>query len=104
MASVGLFVRLHAKPGKEEDVTTFLEGIMPLIREEPSTTALVGVRFGPGEFGIFNVFPDEAGREAHEHGQAAATLFQRSDELFASPPSVEPMDVVSAKLPVADAR
>jgi quinol monooxygenase YgiN len=104
MASVGLLVRLHARPGKEDDVTTFLEGIMPLIREEPATIALLGVRFGPGEFGIVNVFPDEAGRLAHEQGQAAATLFRRSDELFVSPPSVEPMDVVSAKLPEAVAR
>jgi quinol monooxygenase YgiN len=99
MGSVGLLVRLHARPGKEDDVTTFLEGIMPLIRDEPATIALFGVRFGPGEFGIVNVFPDEAGRLAHEQGQAAATLFRRSDELFASPPTVEPMDVVSAKLP-----
>ena len=77
MVTVGLLIRLHARPGKEEDVETFLEGVMPIIRDEPATTALFGVRFGPAEYGIFNAFPDEAGRAAHVSGLAAAALFER---------------------------
>ena len=72
---------------------------MPLIRKEPATTALFGVRFGPSEFGIFNAFADEAGREAHVNGHAAATLFGRVDELFVAPPEVEALDIVAVKLP-----
>jgi len=49
MGSVGLLVRLHARPGKEDDVTTFLEGIMPLIRAEipDATFHVVGRRPTP---------------------------------------------------------
>jgi quinol monooxygenase YgiN len=99
MVTVGLLVRLQARPGKEADVEQFLEGVMPLIRDEPATVALFGIRFGPSEFGIFNVFPDESGRQAHENGQAAGALFGRADELFASTPTVEAIDIVAAKLP-----
>jgi quinol monooxygenase YgiN len=99
MVTVGLLIRLHAKPGKEAALADFLEGVMPLIRDEPATTALFGVRFGPSEFGIFNVFPDEAARRVHIEGNAAMALFSRADELLASPPTIEPIDIVAAKLP-----
>jgi quinol monooxygenase YgiN len=99
MVTVGLLVRLQARPGKEAAVVGFLEGVMPLIRDEPATTALFGVRFGPSEFGIFNAFPDEAARQAHINGHAAASLFGRADELLASPPTIEPLEIVVAKLP-----
>jgi quinol monooxygenase YgiN len=101
MVTVGLLIHLHAKPGKEEDVAAFLDGIMPLIRQESETTALFGLRFGPSEFGIFNVFPDEAGRAAHVGGRAAEALFGRAEELFTASPTVEQVDIVAAKLPGA---
>jgi quinol monooxygenase YgiN len=103
MVTVGLVIRLYPKPGKEEDVANFLEGVMPLIREEPATTTFFGVRFGPSDFGIIDAFPDDAGRTAHASGKAAAALWGRADELFASPPAVEPIDILSAKLPSAGA-
>jgi quinol monooxygenase YgiN len=99
MVTVGLQIRLHAKPGKERDVADFLEGVMPLIQEEPGTTALFGLRFGPSEFGIFTAFADEAGRQAHINGGAAAALFGRVEDLFISPPAIEPVDIVAAKVP-----
>jgi len=98
MPSVGFLIRLQAKPGKEEDVANFLEGVMPLIRDEPATEAFYAIRLGPSEFGIFNAFPDEAGRSAHGSGEAAGALFRRASELFASPPAVQPVDVLAAKL------
>ena len=35
MVNVGLFVRMQAKPGKENDVENFLRGGLPLVQEEP---------------------------------------------------------------------
>ncbi len=99
IVNVGLLIRLHARTGKADDVASFLEGVMPLIRQEPGTTAFFGVRFGPSEFGIINAFHDEAAREAHVAGHAAAALFARVDELLASPPAVEAVEIVAAKLP-----
>jgi hypothetical protein len=34
-------------------------------RQEPATIAWFAIRLGPSEFGIFDAFPDDAGRQAH---------------------------------------
>ncbi|MEX5503396.1 MULTISPECIES: putative quinol monooxygenase [Pseudomonas] len=99
MVKVALFVRLEAKPGKEKDVESFLLGGLPLVEEEPATTAWFGIRLGPSTFGIFDAFPDEAGRQAHLSGKVAAALMAHAAELFAEPPSIEKVDVLAAKLP-----
>ncbi|HDS1787680.1 antibiotic biosynthesis monooxygenase [Pseudomonas putida] len=99
MVKVALFVRLKAKPGKEKDVESFLLGGLPLVEEEPATTAWFGIRLGPSTFGIFDAFPDEAGRQAHLSGKVAAALMANAAELFAEPPSIEKVDVLAAKLP-----
>ena len=65
MVTVGLLVRLVAKPGKEAEVASFLEGGLALAQEEPATIAWFAIRLGPSEFGIFDAFPDDAGRQAH---------------------------------------
>jgi quinol monooxygenase YgiN len=99
MVSVALFVRLEAKPGKEKEVEDFLRGGLPIVEEEPATTAWFGIRLGPTTFGIFDAFPDEAGRQAHLAGRVAAALMARASELFAQPPAIEKLDVLAAKLP-----
>ena len=99
MVSVGLFVRMQAKPGKEADVENFLRGGLPLVQEEPATVAWFGIRLGPSTFGIFDVFPDEAGRQAHLTGKVAAALMEKASELFEQPPSIEKIDILADKLP-----
>ena len=99
MVSVALFVRLEAKAGKEKEVEDFLRGGLPIVQEEPATTAWFGLRLGPTTFGIFDAFPDEAGRQAHLAGRVAAALIARASELFAQPPVIEKLDVLAAKLP-----
>lgn len=99
MVKVALFVRLEAKPGKEKEVERFLLSGLPLVEEEPATTAWFGIRLGPSTFGIFDAFPDEAGRQAHLSGKVAAALMANAAELFAKPPSIEKVDVLAAKLP-----
>jgi len=99
MVTVGLLVRLVAKPGKEAEVTSFLEGGLALVQQEPATIAWFAVRLGPSEFGIFDVFPDDAGRQAHLEGRVAAALMAQAPELLAQPPVIEPVDVLAAKLP-----
>jgi len=99
MVKLALFVRLEARPGKEDDVRRFLLDGLPLVEQEPATAAWFGLRLGPSTFGIFDAFPDEAGRQAHLAGQVAAALMARASVLFASPPSIEKVDVLAAKLP-----
>ena len=44
MVAVGLFVALEAKPGREDDVASFLKGALPLVDQEPETTAWFALR------------------------------------------------------------
>lgn len=98
MVKKGLLVRVEAKPGKENEVSEFLAGALPLAEKEPATTAWFAIRLGPSTFGIFDVFPDEAGRQAHLSGPIAAALMAKASELFTQPPAIEKLDVLSAKL------
>jgi quinol monooxygenase YgiN len=98
MVQVSLYVRLHAKPGKEEEVSAFLAGALPLAQAEPNTTVWFALRFNKSEFGIFDAFPSEAGRKAHLEGPIAKALLSKAGELLAKPPSIEQVDVLAAKL------
>ena len=99
MIKFALFVRLEAKPGKAAEVENFLRGGLPLVEQEPATLAWFAVRLGPTTFGIFDVFPDESGRQAHLAGQVAAALMAKAPELLAQPPVIEKADVLAVKLP-----
>ena len=99
MVTVALYVRLGAKPGKEKEVESFLKGGLAIVQEEPATTAWFAIRMGPSTFGIFDAFPDDAGRQAHLSGRVAAALMAKAADLLARPPSIEKVDVLAAKLP-----
>jgi quinol monooxygenase YgiN len=103
MVNVGLLVRLEAKPGKEAEVESFLNGGLAIVQEEPATTAWFAIRLGPSSFGIFDAFPDEAGRQAHLSGRVAAALMAKAPELLSRPPSIEKADVLAVKLPKSTA-
>lgn len=95
----GILALLEAKPGKEDEVASFLSGALPLAQAEPATVAWFAIRLGPSTFGIFDAFPDDAGRQAHLSGQIASALMSRADELLAEPPDIQQIDVLAAKPP-----
>ncbi len=99
MVTVGLLVQLEAKPGKEQDVEQFLQDGLGLVQQEPATIAWFAIRMGPSTYGIFDVFPDDVGRQAHLQGQVGMALMERSDELFATPPNIQQLDILASKLP-----
>jgi quinol monooxygenase YgiN len=99
MVTAALFVRIEAKPGKERDVESFLRTALPLVEAEPATTAWFALRLEAMTFGIFDAFPDEAGRQAHLAGKVASALKEKTSELFAKPPEIVTIDVLAAKLP-----
>jgi quinol monooxygenase YgiN len=59
MTKYSLYVRLEAKPGKEQEVADFLVSALPLVNQEPETTAWFALRMSPNVFGIFDAFPSE---------------------------------------------
>ena len=99
LVAVGLLVTLEAKPGKEDDVAAFLKGALPLVEDEPQTTAWFAVRLASSRFAIFDAFPSEAGREAHLAGPVAAALMEKAPGLLATDPRIETVDVLADKLP-----
>lgn len=98
-AKVALWVRLEAKPGKESELETFLRAGLSLAQQEPATTSWYALRLSPSTFGIYDTFPDDAGRQAHLTGPIAAALMEKASELLSQPPSIEKVDVLAAKLP-----
>jgi len=98
MTTKALFVRLEAKPGKENEVAKFLRDGQGLVQQEPATTAWFGIRLGPSTFAIFDAFPDDAGRDAHLSGKVAKALMEKAPELLAEPPKIEKADVLADRL------
>lgn len=98
-AKVALWVALEAKPGKESEVEAFLREGLAIVQQEPATTTWYAIRLGGSRFGIFDTFPDDAGRQAHLSGQVAAALMAKAPELLAKAPAIEKLDILAAKLP-----
>jgi len=99
MVTVGLWVPLEAKPDKGNAVRQFLEGGRAVVNEEPATTAWFAVQLGPTSFAIFDVFPDDAGRQAHLAGKVAAALMAQAPDLLATPPQINQLEVIAEKIP-----
>ena len=98
MVTVGLLLRFEAKPGKEDAVAKLLASAIDKINKEEGTTAWFALRFGPASFGVYDAFPDDTARQVHISANLAL-LKAAGDELFVAAPTVEPVDVLVAKLP-----
>ncbi len=92
-----LHIHLEAKRGQEEAVASLLREILACVEREPATGPWYGVRYTHSTFGIFEAFPDEAGRQAHLNGQGARRLMERSNELLAAPARIDKLDVLMSK-------
>jgi quinol monooxygenase YgiN len=97
MDTRAILALLEAKPGKEQELEAFLKSAQPLAEAEPATTTWYAVKLGPGRFGIFDTFKDDAGRQAHLSGEIAKALFARADELLAKAPQIEMLEILASK-------
>lgn len=81
-AQEATYISLKAETGKETDLSDFLIGGGAIVEEtEPATLLWFALQLDSTTFGIFNLFPDEAGRDAHFSGKVAAALNEKSAEL-----------------------
>jgi quinol monooxygenase YgiN len=99
MEKIGLLALLEARPGKEHAVTEFLESAQPLALQEEGTISWYAFRAGPSTFGIFDTFADEDGRSAHLNGAIAKALLASAEELLASPPQIQMVEILANKVP-----
>jgi quinol monooxygenase YgiN len=95
MEAIGLLVTLEARAGKEVDAESFLKSAQALALDEKGTLKWYAIKLGPGKFGIFDTFADEAGRNAHLSGEIAKALGARASEFLAVPPEVEKVEVLA---------
>jgi quinol monooxygenase YgiN len=95
MTKVALLVELTAKPGKEQELATFLTAQQSMAAVEPGMLAWFFVRLDAQTFALFDVFNEEAARQAHLSGPIAVALMPRADELLASPPQIRHADVLA---------
>ena len=100
MVSHGLIVRLEARHGRETQLEEFLVGALAAVQREPATSAWFALRFGRGEYGIFDAFLNEAGRQAHLAGAVAAQLMAQGKELLEREPRIEKVGILASKMPV----
>ena len=98
MTTVGLFVRLEAKPGKEEELAAFLMQGLELANQETTTPVWFAFRVGGRSFAIFDAFANETGRQAHLNGPIAKALRAQAPHLLAEPPAIQQLEIMGAKL------
>jgi quinol monooxygenase YgiN len=96
--SLGLFVRIDAKPGKEEEVAAFLKQGLQMANQEATTPLWFALRLGPSTFAVFDAFPNESGRQTHLNGPIAKALMANGPNLFASPLCIERTEILGAKI------
>ena len=94
MEALGLLVTLEARAGKEAAAEAFLKSAQPLAVDEKGTLKWYAFKVGPGKFGLFDTFANEAGRNAHLTGDIAKALGEKANELFAVAPKVEKVEVL----------
>lgn len=97
MIKLALFARLEAKPGKEQAVADFLAAGLEMANQEATTPIWFALRLSDTAFGIFDAFATEADRQAHLSGPIAQALMANAAELLASPPQIQPIEVLGLK-------
>jgi quinol monooxygenase YgiN len=97
MSKLAFLARFEAKPGKEADVAKFFEAAREMAQKEPTTINWYAFRLSHSTFGVFDTFNDEEGRQKHINGPIGQALVAKTPELFSSPPSIEPVDVLGSK-------
>ena len=99
MVTLSLFAKLHAKPGKEEELAGFLMEGLKMAKQEPATPVWFALRLDRSTFAIFDAFVDEYGRQNHLNGPIAQALVAQASQLLSEPLSIERVEVLGAKLP-----
>jgi quinol monooxygenase YgiN len=97
MIKLAFVARFEAKPGKEEEVAKFLDVALDMARKEPATINWYAFRLSHSTFGVFDTFTDENGRQKHLNGPIGQALMAKAPELFSSPPSIEPVELLGWK-------
>jgi len=93
------YIHVEARPDKTAEVRQMLQDILGCVEGEPATGPWYAVQYSPTTFGIFEVFPDLAGRQAHVEGGGGKIFrdVERMNDILVSPAHVYRVDVLMSK-------
>lgn len=101
------YINMPAAEGQTEALAAFLAAAAPLVAQtEPGTALWFALRGAENRLAIFDIFVDEAARDAHFSGAVAAALNQNAGTLVAGGwdggvvANINNSNVLSAKAPV----
>jgi quinol monooxygenase YgiN len=97
--TVGLLVRIEAKPEFADEIEAMLRGARDLAEQEQGTVTWFAFRQDATTFGVFDTFEDDRGRQAHLAGQIAAALGEAAQTKLSAPPVIASVDLLGVKVP-----
>jgi quinol monooxygenase YgiN len=97
MDQFALLALMRPKAGKESALEEFLLSARSIVLKETGTTTWYAGRLGDGQYGIFDTFANESGRDVHLRGEVARQLIAKAAELLAEPPIIHKLDVLASK-------
>ncbi len=95
--TLGVLALLDAKPDKGPELGAFLESGRALAAAESGTVTWYAFKISDTQYGIFDTFDDETGRQAHLGGQIPTALGNVADDLLAKAPDIRTVDVLAVK-------
>ena len=104
MVTRAIWAELNAKPGKEKELEEFLKSAQPLAEREKDTVSWYAVKMSPSNFGIFDTFADNSGRQAHLNGEIAKALMSKAKDLLADDPKIHQIDILASKTSASASR
>jgi quinol monooxygenase YgiN len=93
----GVLAQLQAKPGKGDELGAFLRAGRELAVAEEGTVTWYAFKIDEDRYGIFDTFVVEDARAAHLSGRIPAALVDVADDLLATPPTIETIDILAVK-------
>jgi len=96
-AHKGLLLSFPARAGHEAEVEQFLRDALPMVEDEPGTLAWFAIQRDNGDYGIFDVFPDNAARFAHLTGHVPRGLARHLNRLIGGMPDLHLLEVVAER-------
>jgi quinol monooxygenase YgiN len=92
-----LLLTFEPKSDHEDEVAEFLRGARSLVEEEPETIDWFAIRLDDGQYGIFDVFPNNKARFAHLTGKVPRELAKNATSLLGGFPDMDMTNVIAAK-------
>ena len=96
-AHKGLLLSFPARAGHEAEVEQFLSDALAMVEDEPGTLAWYAIQRDNGDYGIFDVFPDNGTRFAHLTGHVPRGLARHLNRLLGGMPDLHLLEVVAER-------